>query len=166
MTWFKKLFKAATSTKAPEPPVEQDNVLGDATIAPPKETPPKLSKPFKRVIPPDNRLGDKQRVFTIMIAELIQYAYAEGYELTVGDFYREPKLHGTFGVKNSYSAARSVHKVRLAADLNLFKDGKYLTSTEDHKFLGEYWEAMGGTWGGRFSSPDGNHYSLPYQGAK
>lgn len=155
MSWFKKLLGGSQSDSKDHPKLTptHDN---KTSLAP--------SKPLKRAIPPDNRLGDKQRVFTIMIAELIQYAYAEGFELTVGDFYREPKLHGAFGVKNSYSAARSVHKVRLAADLNLFKDGKYLTSTEDHKFLGEYWEAMGGTWGGRFG--DGNHYSLPYQGAK
>jgi hypothetical protein len=25
--------------------------------------------------------------------------------------------------------------------------------------LGEYWELIGGTWGGRFKNPDGNHYS-------
>jgi len=46
---------------------------------------------------------------------------------------------------------------RLAIDLNLFKDGEYLTDTEDHRFLGEFWESLGGTWGGRWD--DGNHYS-------
>lgn len=65
----------------------------------------------------------------------------------------------------------SLHYIGLAADLNLFKGGVYLTETKDHKPLGELWELWGGSWGGRFgeSSPgagdgnDGNHYSLPYK---
>ena len=54
--------------------------------------------------------------------------------------------------------------MRLAVDFNLFKDGKFLQSTDDHKELGEFWEALGGTWGGRFD--DGNHYSLKYRGLR
>lgn len=109
-------------------------------------------------------LGSKQRKFTLMIAQLIQWAYEQGYELTVGDAYRDPRLHGEVGVKKGYGASGSLHKQRLAMDLNLFKDGKFLTATEDHKPLGEKWESMGGSWGGRFE--DGNHYSLEYEGRK
>ena len=109
-------------------------------------------------------LGQKQRKLTRMIAQLIEYAYANGYELTFGDAFRDPRLHGDVGVKKGYSSANSLHKSRLAVDFNLFKDGEYLTSTEAHKPLGEYWESIGGTWGGRFN--DGNHYSLEHQGRK
>ena len=63
-----------------------------------------------------------------------------------------------------YGAGRSCHKLRLAIDLNLFRGGRYLTGTADHKPLGEWWESQGGTWGGRFR--DGNHYSLEHEGAK
>ena len=109
-------------------------------------------------------LGQKQRKFTRMIAQLIEYAYTNGYELTFGDAYRDPRLHGDVGVKKSYSSANRLHKSRLAVDFNLFKGGHYLTTTEAHKSLGEYWESIGGTWGGRFN--DGNHYSLEHQGRK
>lgn len=109
-------------------------------------------------------LGQKQRHFTRMLGLLIEYAYQQGYELTFGDAYRDPRLHGEMGVKKSYSAAKSVHKLRLAVDFNLFKDGKYLTATEDYKQLGEYWESLGGCWGGRFN--DGNHFSLEHEGCK
>lgn len=105
-------------------------------------------------------LGQKQRLFTRMIAQLIEYAYANGYELTFGDAYRDPRLHGDIGVKKSYSSANSLHKSRLAVDFNLFKNGEYLTDTEAHKPLGEYWESIGGAWGGRWA--DGNHYSLEH----
>ena len=110
------------------------------------------------------QLGAKQRMFTRMIADLINFAYEQGYELTVGDAYRDPRVFGPVGTKKQYSAANSLHKERLAIDLNLFKNGKFLTSTEDHKPLGEFWEAIGGTWGGRFN--DGNHYSVTHNGRK
>lgn len=109
-------------------------------------------------------LGQKQRLFLPMVARLIQFAYSNGYEMTIGDGYRDPRLHGALGVKIGYGAANSCHKIRLALDLNLFRDGKYLTSTEDYRPLGEFWESIGGTWGGRFS--DGNHFSLEHDGRK
>lgn len=109
-------------------------------------------------------LGQKQREFLPMVARLIEFAYANGYELTVGDGYRDPRLHGALGVKIGYGAANSCHKIRLAIDLNLFCDGKYLTATEDYRVLGEFWETIGGTWGGRFS--DGNHFSIEHEGRK
>jgi hypothetical protein len=98
-------------------------------------------------------LGDTQRKFTKMTALLILYAYERGYELTFGDAW----------ARDSHSD-NSCHYIRLAIDLNLFKDGVYLTKTEDHTFLGEFWESIGGAWGGRFR--DGNHYSMEYKGRK
>lgn len=109
-------------------------------------------------------LSSKQRRFTLMISKLIIFAYNEGYELTFGDAYRDPRLHGEMGVKGGYGRSRSNHKARLAVDFNLFKGGKYLAGTEDHKILGLYWESIGGSWGGRFN--DGNHYSLEHEGRR
>ena len=103
-------------------------------------------------------LREQQSKFAKMAAELILKAYELGYEVTLGDAFRDPRLHGDFGVKKGYGAANSFHKKRLAIDLNLFKDGKFLSSTEDHRKLGEWWESKGCTWGGRFK--DANHYSL------
>ena len=101
-------------------------------------------------------LSKEQQKFTHMIALLILHAEQLGYQLTFGDAYRDPRCG--YGNKNS------LHKKRLAVDFNLFKDGVYLTRTADHQPLGEYWESIGGSWGGRFK--DGNHYSLAYGGVK
>lgn len=111
-------------------------------------------------------LGQKQRRFTRMVGLLIEWAYQNGYELTFGDAYRDHRVHGAVGEKKpgSYSSANSLHKDRLAVDFNLFKDGVYLKTTEDYQPLGDYWESMGGAWGGRFN--DGNHFSLAHQGRK
>ena len=109
-------------------------------------------------------LGQKQRRFSRMVADLIIFAYENGYEVTLGDAYRDPRLHGHVGEKKGYGSANSLHKDRLAIDLNLFKNGKFLTASEDHKPLGQYWESLGGSWGGRFN--DGNHYSVEHGGRK
>ena len=65
---------------------------------------------------------------------------------------------------NAWVMAKRALKQRLAIDLNLFRDGKYLTLTSDHAPLGAYWQRLGGTWGGDFN--DGNHYSLAFNGIK
>jgi len=109
-------------------------------------------------------LGQKQRVFTLNIAKLITFAYEQGYELTLGDAYRDPRVFGALGERKGYGQAGSNHKQRLAQDLNLFKGGKYLQETEDHKPLGEHWESLHeeNSWGGHFN--DGNHYSMTHNG--
>lgn len=97
-------------------------------------------------------LGQQQRVFSRNLAMLIQYAYALGYEISMGECYRHPEA--------TWGHERSLHRDRLAADLNLFIGGKYQQSTEAHRKLGEFWETLHelNRWGGRFN--DGNHYSM------
>ncbi len=113
-------------------------------------------------------LSKKQQRFTLCIGKLIIYAHSKGYGLTQGDGYRDPKVHGEFGEKKSYSAANSVHKIRLADDLNLFIDGKYVPDGNHPAWLdlGEYWESLDldARWGGRFN--DANHLSFKHWGCK
>ncbi len=106
----------------------------------------------------------KQQLFSKMVVKLISFAHLKGYEVTLGDAYRDPRVFGQLGERKGYGESKSAHKLRLAIDLNIFKDGQYLQSTTDHKELGEYWESIGGAWGGRFE--DGNHYSLEHDGIK
>jgi len=111
-------------------------------------------------------LGQKQKIFTRLVGLLIEYAYQNGYELTMGDGYRDKRVFGDVGEKKGYGASRSNHKIRLAHDFNLFKDGEYMTETEDHRDLGEFWESLHEScvWGGHFN--DGNHYSMEHNGSK
>ena len=101
-------------------------------------------------------LREKQSKFCHMVALLILHAEQLGYEFTFGDAYRQPDC--------GYGHPNSNHKRRLAIDLNLFKDGQYLTEDKDQEPLGLYWESIGGAWGGRFK--DGNHYSLEHEGMR
>lgn len=109
-------------------------------------------------------LRKKQSEFVWMFVSLLLKAKEMGYEITFGDGYRDPRVFGKVGERKGYGESNSLHKLRLAQDINLFKDGVFLSKTEDHRPLGEYWESIGGTWGGRFD--DGNHYSLEHDGMK
>ncbi|CNK19712.1 phage-like protein [Yersinia aldovae] len=111
-------------------------------------------------------LSEKQAVFTLMIAQLINWASNHNYRLTFGEAYRTPE-QAALNARNGKGITNSLHTQRLAVDFNLFINGQYQTRTEAYKPLGEYWESIGGAWGGRFkSNPDGNHFSLEHNGVK
>lgn len=110
-------------------------------------------------------LRQKQSLFAKLLALLILKAYDLGYEVTLGEVWRT-KASIDAMVAAGKGIRTTLHAQRLAADLNLFKDGKYLTGTEDHRELGEWWEKQHKLcrWGGRFKRRDGNHYSLTHGG--
>lgn len=110
-------------------------------------------------------LSEKQRKFTVMIGRLIEWADKNGYGLTFGEAYRTPE-QAQLNAKNGKGIANSLHTQRLAVDFNLFIDNQYQTDSAAYKPLGEFWESIGGAWGGRFSKPDGNHFSLEHNGVK
>ncbi len=104
--------------------------------------------------------------FAALVPKLINKAIELGYDVTLGDAYRDPRVFGLVGTKLGYGHPRSAHKSRCAIDINLFKGGEFITSTEGHRELGEWWEQQHpqARWGGRFD--DGNHYSFEINGCK
>lgn len=94
---------------------------------------------------------EKRVRFTKMVSQLIDFALERGYEIA-------------FQPEHSQHKRNSLHFKGLAKDFDLYKDGKWLSKTEDHRLLGDYWESLGGSWGGRFN--DGNHYSVEHEGVK
>lgn len=102
-------------------------------------------------------LRAKQSLFVLLIGRLITYVYAQGWELTLADGYR-PDMKGHM--------PGSLHYIRLALDLNLFVDGKWIADGDHPAWvaIGEYWEGLNPLcrWGGRFQ--DGNHFSLAHGG--
>lgn len=112
-------------------------------------------------------LRDRQSEFAQAAALLIQKADELGYEVTLGDAFRDSRVHGDFGIKKAYGRASSVHKLRMAIDLNLFIDGEYITDDRGHKELGKWWKKTfkdcDAVWGGDFGDP--NHYSFRVWGS-
>lgn len=111
------------------------------------------------------RLLQRQFLFTRLVPQLLGRAHVLGYEVTFGEAYRTP-AQAEANARAGTGIRNSLHVERLAIDLNLFKDGKYLTGSAAHEPLGVYWESLDELccWGGRFG--DGNHYSITYGGRK
>jgi len=97
-------------------------------------------------------LREKQSVFVLMIEDLIHHAYQKGYEMTFGDAY----------IKTGHME-NSNHYIRLAMDLNLFKNGVWLKDGTGHDKLHDYWDRLGGA---ERIKGDLNHYSVLHEGRR
>ena len=102
------------------------------------------------------KLSEIQQQFASRLPYLTAEIARQGYDWTTGHALRCEDC--------PVGSASSKHKRKLAIDINLFKDGVYLTSTEDHRPIGEYWQSLGGIWGGDFN--DGNHYEWHESGVE
>lgn len=135
-------------------------------------------------------LGEKQERFVELLVQLISWTLAQGYKVRLGEASRSDEqaeinaigqagrgrvaslvkaefpllAHKILNNGKAGGVRNSLHQQRLAVDLLLFKDEKYLTDTKDYEPIGLHWESLGGTWGGRFR--DGNHFSLEHNGVK
>jgi hypothetical protein len=118
-------------------------------------------------------LHQKQAAHVRKTAALILWAYDHGYELTWGQTLRTA-TEAAQNAQNNVGIKNSLHGKKLAVDLSLFKNGEYLTRSEDYKALGDYWKSLSEEgirccWGGDFISergPDGNHFSIEHEGVR
>ena len=118
-------------------------------------------------------LREKQSAFLLDFAKLIIFAYEQGYELSSGELLRtksqqylyfegynlmkigsDLKLAKTKPVSKTMN---SKHLLKLAGDLNLFKDGELVSDRKSFKPLADYWRALdkknesGFDWGWDYS---------------
>jgi hypothetical protein len=110
-------------------------------------------------------LLQQQILFSHLTIQLYQKIEELGYQWTYGETWRDPRI-ATLDAGDGKGIIRSLHIVRLAIDINLFKGGTYLATTLDHAPFGVYWKTLHPLcrWGGDFG--DGNHYSLEWEGRK
>ena len=113
-------------------------------------------------------LREKRCRFSRNVTLLGQYISLQGYEYAFDQFKRT-QAEADANVANATGISRSLHILGLAVDINLYKDGVYLESSESHRFSGEFWKSLGADhrWGGDFRpKQDGNHYSIEHDGVK
>jgi len=107
-----------------------------------------------------SELLDTQMNFSKMIGQLIDFIYASGYTVTFGEAWRTPE-QAALNAQKGIGIKNSLHCDRLAVDFNFFKDAGWINTPVE---IGEYWEKIGGSWGGRFGDPP--HFSVEFGGRK
>lgn len=128
-------------------------------------------------------LVDQQWKFLQHVAALIDFAATKGMVLTGDELERSEveayinscpagsSLTITSPTGESFhfaeavggkGIAKSLHRQRLAIDLNLIIDGALARTVDDYRPLGEYWESLDpqNRWGGKFvhPRPDADHF--------
>lgn len=125
----------------------------------------------ERVFDTDPRgLHERQWLFTRCLARLITYAASRGYEITLAEigvaYERKARLGRVYA--DGVHMPASLHYSRLAADLNLFVDGEWITHSDHWAWvdLGDFWLSLDvlAAWGGRFAKADATHVSIRWQG--
>ena len=109
------------------------------------------------------KLGAKQRLFMRLFPRLMDFLHGhDGWECTQGDGYRDPRVFGDSGESKGYGKAWSLHKLRLAKDINLFIDGEWITDSQHPAWteLGEYWESLHPLCVNGRHFDDANHFSI------
>lgn len=137
-------------------------------------------------------LGILQRRFTLATAKLVQHIYDCGYEATYDEAKRSDEqaainaltldqrkrvalltkgefsdLAQAIASSTSRGINHSVHRLRLALDLNLFKNNKFLEDAADYLPFGNWWKLQNldvARWGGDWG--DADHFSFEYGGVK
>lgn len=115
-------------------------------------------------------LSERQQIFARNVARLILYMAESNYGCTFGEALRTQEMADLYA-KQGKGIKNSLHLKRLAIDLNLFREGKYLTGGEHYKQFGQYWATLhpqnryGGDWdkdgiSGEPGEVDFNHFEM------
>lgn len=118
-------------------------------------------------------LREAQSIFTKNVANLVQFAYIQGYELTFGETFRTPEQQKIYLASGKSKTQNSQHLKRLAVDFNVFVRGTLVKDTALISSLGAFWVSLhplnrwGGDWNrnGKTSDEtflDGNHFEMKF----
>jgi len=107
------------------------------------------------------RLSEKQVKFTGMLGKLLVFASDNEIPIKIVELYRSPEKQFNLYKKGKTKTLNSSHIKGLAVDLAIIKDGQYITEETAYVSLGEYWEEVGGVWGGSWHTfKDSVHFGF------
>lgn len=107
---------------------------------------------------------EKQNEFIRSLVRFLTWLDLNGYQCSLGEAYRPPELARFYAFERE-GIERSRHCDRMAIDLNIFRRGVWLTTVEDLRECGTFWESLSvpgleHKWGGLFNPADTDHFSI------
>lgn len=98
-----------------------------------------------------------QNTFVTNVIKLLSYIQGAGYTVSFGAFYRTEAQEEEYRKLGLSHTTHSLHPMRLATDLNIFRDGALITNAERLQLFGNYWVSLHpqNRWGGDWNK-DGN----------
>jgi hypothetical protein len=109
-------------------------------------------------------------LFGRCLGRLLEYAHSRGYSLQPRETGVAESRKSATGdpYRDGVHMRGSLHYLGLATDTVLLVDGVRIVDSHHLAYidLGSFWEGLDPlcAWGGRFRSPDGNHFSVRYSG--
>ncbi len=113
------------------------------------------------------KLGEKQEVFALCLAEFILWIYSKGWKVRIGEVYRPPFTAEEYE-RRGRGIANSVHTKKLAVDLFLVTENGVTWDNFDYRPLAKKWKSMHplARAGYDFVRQDSVHFSFEHGGVK
>ena len=103
-------------------------------------------------------IREKQAEFVVMVARLICYMDNLAKKGFILEWYRTKERQAQLVAEKKSWTMNSKHIDGLAVDICILKDGKASWDNADYEPLGNFWESIGGRWGGSFKQRDSVHF--------
>ena len=104
-------------------------------------------------------LRQKQARFLVMVSKLVSFAEITGIKVFVNEWYRTPGRQAELVKAGKSQTYNSKHLQGLAVDLIILDGVTVVWDFERYRPLGEYWDRIGGIWGGSWKTlKDGVHF--------
>ena len=104
-------------------------------------------------------LRQKQSAFLVMVSKLILFAESIGIKVFVNEWYRTIDGQKELVRQGKSQTLKSKHIDGLAVDLIILRGKDVIWDFEAYRPLGDYWEKLGGIWGGNWTTlKDGVHF--------
>ena len=102
----------------------------------------------------------EQAAFLLDVCRLLKHAADEGWVVTGGELFRTPEQQELYVKAGRSKTMNSNHLRRLAIDLNFFRADKLVSSAEELKSIGAFWESLHpkNRWGGNWKFVDTPHF--------
>ncbi len=115
-----------------------------------------------------SRLREEQSAFAEDVSKLLLKILDSGFDVTFGEAERTKEMQEIYFERGSSKTMNSMHLIRCAIDLHIFRDGELIQDRQTLAVVGSYWESLssqnrwGGSWRGLVESGASTFVDTPH----